>query len=104
MSPQHIKQRARGDSTVNDIPDGLEARPADGPLARVERERLAVQPVEHDVAPEVECRIDCRGDKGEGGGGNGGIDCIPISTRTCGDGGVDIRWRAQRKKLPMRLA
>lgn len=73
----------REDSTVDDVADSLEPRAADGPLVDVHAQRLAVQPVQHDVATKVERRIDRGGDKGERGGGNGGVDCTAVSG--CGD-------------------
>ena len=57
----HGERGAQG--TIYNVADGLEARAADGPRTCVKRERLAVQPVEHDVAAEVEEHVDGGGEQ-----------------------------------------
>ena len=57
----HGEQGAHG--TIYNVADGLEVRAADGPRTCVKRERLAVQPVEHDVAAEVEEHVDGGGEQ-----------------------------------------
>lgn len=81
----------QGDSTVDDIADGLKPRSADGPLVHVHGHSLAVQPVQYNVATKVERRIDSSGDKGERSGGDGGVNCVTVSECESSGGQVDVR-------------
>lgn len=68
-----------GDSTVSYVADSLKPRTADRPFVDIHANGLTMQPVEYDIAAEVKCRINGRGDKRQRGRGNGRVNCVPVS-------------------------